>query len=399
MSAAARNIVLYPRFKFFQNLLFWQAIWFLFFQSELSAAEAILLYAVYDIATTVLEVPSGYMSDRWGRRRTLIASALAGFLSVLLFAMGSGFWVFALAQFAMGAHIAFASGTDSAFLYESLVEEGRAGDVEREELRAWRYAFTGLGVSAVLGGGMALWGLRWPFAANAIAFGVLLLIAWHFAEPRRDTSKATSERARLASLKTALVDPVLLWLFALSVLFYGFNHIPFVFGQPFILETLGGAEFLGEAVVLSGAVTALMMLLSVGASWLAPGLKARFGLTRLLLLAFAIQIFLAGGLALLGSLAAVALLLLRKVPDSLAQPFVAARIQPLLKDEMRATYVSIRSLVARLLFAFSLYLASVNASEVGLMSLGEIRAILAAYAVVGVIALVALVVFARRVRV
>ena len=30
MSGAARNIALYPWFKFFQNLLFWQAIWFLF---------------------------------------------------------------------------------------------------------------------------------------------------------------------------------------------------------------------------------------------------------------------------------------------------------------------------------------------------------------------------------
>ena len=46
--AATRNISLYPWFKFFQNLLFWQATWFLFFQSELSAAEAILIYVFAD---------------------------------------------------------------------------------------------------------------------------------------------------------------------------------------------------------------------------------------------------------------------------------------------------------------------------------------------------------------
>ena len=74
----ARNVSLYPWFKFFQNLVFWQAIWFLYFQNELSPSEALLLYVIYDVGTTVLEVPSGYMSDRLGRRLTLIAAAMAG---------------------------------------------------------------------------------------------------------------------------------------------------------------------------------------------------------------------------------------------------------------------------------------------------------------------------------
>ncbi|MGI9356810.1 MAG: hypothetical protein ACR2PF_16830 [Rhizobiaceae bacterium] len=78
-SEMAKNVGLYPWFKFFQNLVSWQAVWFLYFQCELSASEAILLYAVYDVATTVLKVPSGYLSDRLGRRITLIAAAIAGF--------------------------------------------------------------------------------------------------------------------------------------------------------------------------------------------------------------------------------------------------------------------------------------------------------------------------------
>ena len=398
MRPAERNIALYPWFKFFQNLLFWQAIWFLFLQSELSAAEAILLYAVYDIATTVLEVPSGYMSDRWGRRRTLILSALAGLVSCVLFALGGSFWVFAAAQFAMGAHIAFASGTDSALLYESLVEEGRADDVEREEVRAFRFLFSALALSAVVGGGLALWGLRLPFAVNVLAFAALVWIAFSFAEPGRETSEemAPSEGARLNTLKDALFHPILMWLFVLSVLFYGFNHLPFIFGQPFILEVLGGAEFTANAALLSGVVTALMMLLSVASSWAAPVLRRSFGLFALLLFAFGLQIFLAAGLAYFASGFAIALLLLRKVPDSFAQPFIAARIQPMLKNEVRATYVSIRSLIARLLFAASLALASVQASNVGLMSMGEIQSILAVYALVGVAALVLLAIVGRR---
>ena len=389
MSGAGRNIALYPWFKFFQNLLFWQAIWFLFLQSELSAAQAILFYAIYDVTTTVLEVPSGYFSDRWGRRRTLIASACAGFLSCALFALGEGFWVFALAQIAMGAHIALVSGTDSSILYESLAEEGRAEEIEREEIRAWRYSFLALAVSAVVGGVLALSGLRLPFAASAAAFGALVLIAIQFSEPDR-TGPVRGEAERFEALRRALLHPVLAWLLALSVLIYGFGHLPFVFGQPFILEVLGGSGFIAEAAVLSGVVTTLMMLVSVAVSWVAPGVRRWIGLKSILLLAFCIQIMLAAGLALFGNLLAVLLLLLRKVPDSLAQPFIAAQIQPILANEMRATYISLRNLVARLCFAASLLLVSVNASEVGAMAIDEIQAILAVYAAFGVVCLAVL---------
>ena len=108
-----RNIKIYPLFGFLRNLMFVQAVWFLFFQHHLSAAEAILLYFIYDIDATAMEVPSGYMSDLLGRRITLILSALSGLAGTLCLAFGDSFAIFALAQILMGAATAFASGTDS----------------------------------------------------------------------------------------------------------------------------------------------------------------------------------------------------------------------------------------------------------------------------------------------
>ncbi len=395
MTAADRNIALYPWFKFFQNLLFWQAIWFLFFQSELSAAEAIVLYAVYDLATTILEVPSGYLSDRWGRRRTLVVSVAAGLASTLLFAFGSGFWVFALAQAAMGAHIAFASGTDSAFLYEALEEAGRGDEVEAQELKAWRFNFAALAISAVAGGAMALVDLRVPFVASALAFALLLAVVIKFTEPAHRSHGAVLLHDQLAVLRNTLHQPVLVWLLALSIFMYGFSHLPFVFGQPFILTSLDGLGLAANAPLVSGGVTALMMLISILTSWIAPGLRHRIGLSGILLLAFALQVILVGGLAMSGSVLAIALLLIRMVPDSFSRPFIVARIQPLLSDDVRATYLSLKSLLGRILFAASLYAASVNASDVGEMAYSEIRSILAVYALVGLTAFIGLFVMSR----
>jgi len=393
-----RNVALYPWFKFCQNLIFWQAIWFLYFQKQLSGTEAILLYVVYDVATTVLEVPSGYLSDRKGRRLTLLGAATAGFGGATLLVLGDSFLVFGLAQMLLGLATALASGTDSAILYESLAALGRERDVEKQELRAWRHAFCGLAISAVAGGVFAVYSNTLPFLAGAVAFFAALVVVWCLVEPPRSKTTIAEGREiiRLRTLKTAFTNPVLVWLLVLSVLMYVFSHITFVFGQPFILVTLREIGFEEEAPIVSGLVSALMMVLSVTVSVLAPKLRQMMGLSAILLLAFALQIVLSSALAITNHAVVVAFLLLRMVPDSLSQPFLVARIHPLLNDESRATYMSLQSLAGRLLLAATLTLASLSTTASQQLAYAEMQQILIWYVVAGIICFGGLAVAARR---
>lgn len=393
-----RNVAFYPWFKFLQNMLFWQAVWFLYFQSELSAAEAVLLYAIYDVATTAMEVPSGYMSDRLGRRVTLVASAVAGLAGAALLGLGTGFAVFAAAQILLGAGSAFASGTDSALLYKSLAARGRADEIERQELRAWRFSFVALALSAFLGGLMSIWNTSLPFLASAAAFVGVLVITIGFREPGRTDADLPqgAELVRLGSLRAALTEPVLVWLFALAVLMYVFSHILFVFGQPFILQALQARGLEQDAPAISGIVSALMMLISVLASMVAPVLRRRLGLPLILLVAFGVQITLSGTLAVTDAAPAIAVLFLRMVPNSLARPFILARVQPMLKNDSRATYLSLQSLAGRLILAASLFLASFAIGDQAAMSHADIRLILGWYAGAGIVCLCLLAVLAGR---
>jgi predicted MFS family arabinose efflux permease len=394
----ARNVALYPWLKFFQNLIFWQAVWFLYFQNELSAAEALLLYAVYDVGTMVLEVPSGYMSDKLGRRITLILAMLAGGLGAGLIALGDTFGIFALAQFLLGTSAAFASGTDNALLFESLASEGREAEIEAEETKGWQFSLAGLGLSAVTGGAMAQYSFELSFAASAVSLAVALLIAVRLQEPehRRETAPRVEDAGQLAMLRGALRQGVLLWLFFLSVLMYGFSHVPFIFGQPFIAEALKVFGWQEGAPVVSGLVTLIMMIVSVGASLVALRLRRRIGLPAMLLLAFGIQIALIAVLAATNNALAIAVLFLRMVPNSFARPFIVARIQPLLSDGARATYLSIQSFAGRLLFAASLYLAAGWAPRSGTMSYADIQGTLFWYALTGVVFFVILCLTVRR---
>ncbi|NJM84214.1 MAG: MFS transporter [Tabrizicola sp.] len=389
-----RNIALYPWFKFVQQLIFWQATWFLYYESRLSAAEAILLYVIADICTTVLEVPSGYMSDRLGRRVTLIAAALSGAGAAALLVMGEGFAQFALANALLGAAGAFASGTDSSLLFESLRAEGREAEIEAAELKAWRFSFTALALSALTGGALAQHDDALPFLATAIAAIALLVITALFREPGHVTPD--SHRENLRALAASLVQPTLVWMLCLTLVMYVFSHIPFVFGQPFIREALTAAGYGAQTPLVSGGVTFLMMVISVAVSAVALPLRRVIGLSGILLLAFGIQVFLTAALALSNSLFVIALLLLRMVPDSLSQPFIRARIQPLLKDGIRATYFSVQSLAGRLLFAATLGLATAQSSATTVMPYADLRLILASYAALGLALLVALALTARK---
>ena len=394
------NIKLYPWFQACRSLLFWQAIWFLYFQQELSASEAILLAAVFDIASAVLEVPSGVLSDRFGRRLTLMLAMLASCAGCLLIANGQSFVAFAAGQTLLGAGVAFASGTDSALLYDSLLETGQESDVATHEVRAWRFTFSALAISASAGGFLYMRDPSDAFVATSLAAVVGMILAYRFQEPAR--SRKTQSRRHIAgdiaTIAGYLRQPALTWLFTLAVAMYVFSHVPFVFGQPFINQAMEQVGFAAETPVVSGAVTTAMMVISVFAGWFTLRVEASIGTTRILLLALSMQIALISILMTSVHPIAITFLLFRMVPDAFAKPFIIAGIQPRIDSAFRATYLSLQSLCGRFGLAATLLVASYFASDDGLLPQSTLQTILLFYVCAGLFVLTFLSLTTRYIR-
>ena len=382
-----RNIRLYPWFVCLRNLTFWQAIWFLYFQDSLSAAEALVLAATLDITSSILEVPSGFLADKFGRRITLIGAAIASTLGSLVLATGDTFLVFLVAQVLLGIGISLYSGTENALLYDSLSAAGRSEEVAAQETRAFRFMYAGLALAAVSGGVLAMGHAAYAYLATAFASAAALTLAFLFREPPitaaevREVSVLSQARVIFGKLR----DRTLAWYFALAVAMYVFSHIPYVYGQPFIANALAGYGYAGEAPLVSGIVVACMMLISVAASWATMPLAARFGHKPTLLMAFAIQLGLVAVLAFSIHIAAIALLLLRMVPDALAKPLILAGVQPRLESSYRATFLSVQSLLGRLTLAASVLAGSYWLPGEGAFSAPALQALLTVYAAVGLI--------------
>jgi len=66
-----------------------------FYESNgLSMKDIMILQAVYSIAIVVLEVPSGYLADVIGRKKTLIIGAVFGILGFTTYNFSFGFMGF-----------------------------------------------------------------------------------------------------------------------------------------------------------------------------------------------------------------------------------------------------------------------------------------------------------------
>ena len=68
----------------------------LFFQEHgLSLSEVMILQGIYSIAVALFEIPSGYIADVFGRKKTIILSTIFCFVGYLIFSSYSNFYLFA----------------------------------------------------------------------------------------------------------------------------------------------------------------------------------------------------------------------------------------------------------------------------------------------------------------
>jgi MFS family permease len=90
----------------------------------LSEAQISLLFILWSTVGFIAEVPSGALADRFGRRRSLIASSLFQALGYVLWIVLPGFAAFAAGFVLWGIGGALASGAFEALLYDGLAEVG-----------------------------------------------------------------------------------------------------------------------------------------------------------------------------------------------------------------------------------------------------------------------------------
>jgi MFS family permease len=108
-------------YGFLKNLRFFEPFILLIFLSYgLSFLQIGFLYSIRDIASTLLEIPTGLAADAFGRRRAMVSAFVAYLISFVMIYFLEGFVSLSLAMIMFAFGEAFRTGTHKALILEYL---------------------------------------------------------------------------------------------------------------------------------------------------------------------------------------------------------------------------------------------------------------------------------------
>lgn len=343
-----RNLLALYIIKFSKWFSFVMPIIVLFYEKNgLDLQDIFLLKSVYSTVAVVLEIPSGYLADAWGKRNCLLTGGILFFGGYLTYSFTDTFAAFLLAEVLLSAGQTFVNGTDSALLYNTVQEHGKEHLYMRYEGRLTMIGNFSEAIAGILGGLLAVYSLQLPFYGQALIAFTGIPAALALKEYGGKTKKSNAYSEIISILKYSLISNKKL---AYSIFFSGIIGAATLtmawFVQPVLMQLNTPISWYG--VIWTG------LNLAVGISALySDKIEERFGAVKMNLF---ILLAISGGYILLGfnldSYILLVILLGFYLVRGFATPILKGYINQLTHSDMRATVLSIRNFIIRLMFVF-----------------------------------------------
>jgi predicted MFS family arabinose efflux permease len=249
-----KNITLLYGFSFFDQFMIVIALWVPYLATQgIGMRQFMELQAVFALVILCGEVPSGLLSDLWGRKKTLLLGSTLKAVSFSLLPLWSSYEGFLAYHLTMGIALSMISGGDVALLYDSYLaaggEKSRGTTVLGNQKLA---AQIGATVSALLGGAVVTLSYGHLLWANAILSWIPVLLAMCLTEPPAapDRGKKRAEELK-EMLSTTLVRDAATRLVLLNLVAWGTGGlVMFWVNQKYWQES--GVPLASFGVLLAG---------------------------------------------------------------------------------------------------------------------------------------------------
>lgn len=318
----------------------------LFYQENgLSMSQIFVLKSIYSIAMVATELPSGYLADVWGCRRTLLLGAILGTIGIIIYSFSSGFVSFIFAEIILGIGFSFVSGADSAMLYDSLKAENREDEYIKHEGRITSAGNFAEALAGVAGGLLATISLRTPYFFQIFIAATAIPAAYFLKEPQHALERTHLKMKEILQIVNQTYRQPEMRSAIMISSFTGAATLTYAwFVQPYFQEA-------GVPVSVFGILWTLLNLSAGVFSMFSYRIEQRLGQRNTLLL---IVIFISLGFILTSlevSIAGVAILFGFYMVRGIATPVLKDYINQYTDSKVRATILSIRNFEIRIIFA------------------------------------------------
>ncbi|MCY1633186.1 MULTISPECIES: MFS transporter [Marinifilum] len=319
----------------------------LFYQENgLSMQDVLTLKGIYSVAVVILEIPSGYLADVWGRKKSLILGAILGCLGFVVYSFSYGFTGFLAAELILGIGSSFISGSDSAMLYDSLLKMKREKEYLKQESRVMSVGNFAEAIAGIAGGSLALISLRTPFVLQSFIAFIAIPAAFLLLDPNQDSKKSKAGFKHILSIvKFSLWDSAKLrWNIMLSSVIGCATLTLAWFIQPYLKDLDMEVSTIGVIWTLLNLTVGFVALLAHRVE----GYLGKIGTSVFIVIGISSGFILTGWFH---SLIGVGVLFFFYFVRGIATPVLKDYINRITESDMRATVLSVRNFIIRICFA------------------------------------------------
>ncbi len=258
-----------------------------YFQSKgLSMQEVFEVQAVFSGAVLLMELPSGYVADLLGRKKTILLATFFHAVTFTIFPLARGYWDIVIIEIFMALGVSLFSGTDVALIYDSMDALGKGKEQSRLVGQQIFYKQMGETLAALIGGWLAIYGLSTVVWANAFLIWTPFILAFFLTEPPRKKMSTSGHRENMGYIyKSLFKQGPLLILIILNTIVYGLATLIAVWSfQPFWKEIGFSLSSFGYLWALSNITVALV-------ARKAHIIEVNFGSTKSLILMAVLPVF------------------------------------------------------------------------------------------------------------
>lgn len=209
-----RNIAAIYALAFFQSFMVIVPVIVPFFMDKgLSLSEIFYLQAIYATTIVLLEAPSGYVADLFGRRNALLAGAVIHGVGYMMLSFTDDLGGLILFEITIGVAASLLSGADLAILYDTqkALDDDEQAEHSKVIANLGFFKSGAEGLGALLGGALALVSFELMVLVQAAAAWMVLALAVLVVEPPYQAQSDPGRRIRILDILRHLLiqDPVL----------------------------------------------------------------------------------------------------------------------------------------------------------------------------------------------